>query len=134
MSVAPILALRRAIITHLRADSSVTSTALGTRIYGERAPAIPTWPFMRYGISDAVPGYEITVPLSIFSKADYTDEAAAIGEAIGASLDSKAMVLGDGRVAHLRYRGMRLLVESDGEGWHAIVTIAARVERDCAVA
>lgn len=131
MSVAPILGLRRAIITHLRADSSVTSTALGNRIYGERAPATPTWPFMRYGVSDAMPGYDIAVPLSVFSKADYTDEAAAIGEAIGASLDGKALTLGDGRVAHLYFRGMQMLSEPDGDGWHAVVSIGARVARNC---
>lgn len=134
MAVAPILALRKAIVAHLRADNSVTSTAMGTRFYGERAPASPTWPFGRYGVSDAIPGFDINVPLHVFSKADYTDEAAAIGEAIGASLDSLTLTLGDGRTAHLHYRGMQLLPDAaEAAAWHAVVTIGARVARDCAV-
>lgn len=135
MSVAPILGLRRAIITHLRADSSVTALVPSARIYGERAPATLTWPFVRYGVSDAVPGYDITVPISVFSKSDYTDEAAAIGETIGASLDSAVLTLSDGRKAVLRYVGMRLIPDADETAaWHGIVTIGARVARDCAAA
>ncbi len=133
MSIAPILSLRRAIVTHLRADSTVTSTAVGQRIYGERAPAAPVWPFVRYGQSDAVPGFQITAPIHVFSKAEYTDEAAEIAEIIGASLSGKVLALDDGRKARLRYAGHQIIPDAaEASAWHAIVRIEANVIAECA--
>lgn len=130
MSVAPILALRKAIVTHLRADTAVTSTAIGERSYGERPPKAPGWPFLMYGMSDAQPGYEINAPLHIFSKDPFTDDVNAVAEAVGASLDGAVMMLGDGRKAYLTWAGVRVV--GSEEEWHSIVTISARVPRDCA--
>jgi hypothetical protein len=133
MSAAPILALRKAIVTHLRADTSVTALVPAVRLYGERAPASPTWPFMRYGVSDAVPGYEITVPLHIFSKDPFTDDVNAIAEAIGGSLDGKTLSLADGRSAYLKWESVRVIGDAaEADAWHAIVTVSAMVPRDCA--
>lgn len=136
MSVAPILGLRRAIVAHLRADTNVTtlgSPALGARIYGERTPAVLTWPFVRYGQSDARPGFEITAPLHAFSKATYTDEVAAIAEAIGNSLDGQVMTLADGRKARLRYVGHQVVPDAaEASAWHAIVRVDANVVLECA--
>lgn len=128
MSVAPILALRKAIIAHLRADSAVLATGIGARSYGEKPPTPPTWPFLQYGMSDAVPT-EIAAPLHIFSKNAYTDDLNTIAETVGASLDGKTIVLGDGRRAHLTWEGVRT-VQGDDE-WHAVVNIGATVPRDC---
>lgn len=132
MAVAPILGLRKAIVTHLRADVGVTGTAVGARIYGERAPASPTWPFVRYGVSDAS-GDTISVPLHVFSKDDFTDDVNAIAEAIGLSLDEKTLVLGDGRKAYIAWVGMNGGMP-DGEeqsAWHTVVTVQARIPHGC---
>jgi hypothetical protein len=129
MSVAPTLALRKAIVAHLRSDTAVTATALGQRIYGARPPAEPQWPFMRYGTADAVPGYVITAPLHVFSKADYDDDVTAMAEAIGQSLDGKVLALSDGRRAHLVWAGVRVM--GDASEWHAVVSVTATVPRDC---
>jgi hypothetical protein len=131
MAVAPILGLRRAIVTHLRADATVTGTAVGSRIYGEKAPASPTWPFARYGVSDAVPGFDIDAPVHVFSKNPFTDDVNAISEAIAASLDDQVLDLGDGRKAYLAWASTRL-VASEPDEWHAIVSFSARIPRDCA--
>lgn len=130
MSVAPILGLRKAVVAHLRGDSAVAATSVGTRIYGERAPAPPTWPFARYGASDAEPGHEITAPLHIFSKDPFTDDVNAIAEAVAASLDGRALTLAGGRKAYLTWAGTRV-VASDADEWHAIVSFSAVVPRDC---
>jgi len=129
MSVAPILALRQAIVTHLRADAAVTATAVGTRIYGERAPANPQSPFARYGVSDALPGFDISAPIHIFSKAEFTDDVNSIAEAIGRSLDGAVLDLSDDRKAYLSWEGQRVV--GSEEEWHAIVTIGARIPRSC---
>lgn len=132
MSVAPILGLRQAIITHLRADPAVTATAIGSRIYGEKVPANPTWPFARYGVSDAGPGFEIAAPVDIFSKAEFTDDVNSIAETIGNSLDGKVLALADGRKAHVTWAGVRLAGDAaTADAWHATVLFSARVPRDC---
>jgi hypothetical protein len=129
MSVAPILMLRRAIVAHLRADAGVTATSIGARFYGERAPAQPTWPFGRYGMSDATPGADIAAPLHIFSKDPFTDDVNSVAEAVAASLDGKVLALADGSKAYLTWSGTRTVAGEDE--WQAIVTIAARVPRNC---
>lgn len=131
MSVAPILDLRKAIVTHLLADSTVTSTAVDERIYGERAPANPVFPFVRYGVSDAVPGHEISAPIHVFSKSAFTDDVNAIAKAIADSLDEQVLTLGDGRKAYLSWAGLRVVGGTDASEWHAIVTITASVPRGC---
>lgn len=129
--IPPILNLRRAIVTHLRADTSVTSTAVGSRIYGERIADNPTWPFVRYGVSDAV-GDTITVPLHVFSKDDFTDDVNAIAEAIAVSLDEKVLTLGDGRKAYLSWASQNVMGDAEeASAWHAVVTISARVPQGC---
>lgn len=136
MKAAPILEVRRAIVTRLRADASVTalgSPALGQRIYGERTPATLTWPFVRYGQSDAVSslGYDITAPIHVFSKAAFTDEAGDISEAIGASLDNLVLTL-DGRKAYLQYLGHQIIPDAaEADAWHGVVRIGARVAAEC---
>jgi hypothetical protein len=130
MSVAPILGLRRAIVSHLRADVAVTSTSVGQRIYGERTPATLTWPFARYGVSDAS-GEDIIVPVHIFSKDAFTDDVNAIAEAIAGSLDERTLALGDDRRAYIAWETSRL-VASDEHEWHSIVTFSARIPKDCA--
>lgn len=136
MSVAPILGLRKAIVTHLRADTIVTtlgSPALGARIYGERTPATLTWPFVRYGQSDARRGFEITAPIHVFSKATHTDEVAAIAEAIGNSLDGVVLTLADGRKARLLYISHQVFPDAaEASAWHALVRVDANVVLECA--
>jgi hypothetical protein len=133
MSAAPILALRRAVVTHLRADATVTATAIGSRIHGERAPATPTWPFARYGSSDATPGFEIEAPVHVFSKNEFTDDVNAIAEAIGNSLDGAVLALSGGRKAYMTWLGVRVVGDGTEQSeWHAIVSFRATVPRDCA--
>lgn len=129
MTIAPILGLRRAIILHLRADSAVTATGVGSRIYGERTPANLTWPFARYGVSDAVPGHEIDAPIHIFSKDPFTDDVNAIAEAVANSLDGKVLTM-DGSKAYLTWTGTRVQA-SEPDEWHAIVSFTASVPRGC---
>lgn len=132
MKVAPILGLRRAIVSHLRADATVTALVPAARLYGERVPAEPDWPFMRYGQSDAGPGFEIVAPIHVFSKAEFPDEAAEIGEAIGASLENRTLTLGDGRRAHLRWLSGQIIPDAaEASAWHAIVRIGATVAAEC---
>lgn len=124
------LPLRQAIVTALRADTGLT--AITERIYGERVLADPTFPFVRYGVSDTVPqrgacwdGSRINVPIHSFSKADFTDEVAQMNAAVALALDGKVLAL-DGGKAHLRWTGSRIIPDaSEASAWHGIVSFEA---------
>lgn len=128
------LPLRQAIVTRLRADPNVTAVIPAAQVYGERTPATLTWPFVRYGQSD-VGQTSGSVPLHVFSKAEFTDEAATIAAAIVESLDGKRLDLGDGRKADLNWpeaAGTQIIPDGDeADAWHAIVRFNVTVPRTC---
>lgn len=131
------LPTRRAIVTHLRADTNVAATALGARFYGETTPATLIWPFGRYG-QTALGQLGGQVPLHFFSKAQFTDEVAEIMAAVVTSLGDKVLALEDARKLHLIYPdegGTQIIPDGAEAGaWHGIVRLEARIARECAAA
>jgi hypothetical protein len=136
----PTLPTRQAIVTHLRADTNVTtlgSPSLGTRIYGERAPGgTLSWPFVRYGQTD-MGQLGGPVPIHVFSKKQHTDEAATIMAAIVESLGGKTLELEDGRKIRLNYPdagGSQIIPDAaEADAWHGIVRFDAFIPRACPV-
>lgn len=137
MASDPTLLVRQATVAHLRADTSVTTTAVGTRIYGERSPSELAWPFVRYGVS-AFGQVRGVVTLHAFSKAQYTDEVAAIMAAIVASLGDNPLTLDDGRKLDLVYPeegGSQIIGDpAEADAWHGIVRFEGYIMRECPVA
>ena len=132
MSAAPILLMRRAVVAHLRADAVVTSLLPSGRIYGERPESNAVRPFMRYGMSDSVPGYDVTAPLHIFSGSDFTDEIARIIEEIQASLDGAVLTLESGEKIYMRVTSTRIIPDAaEQNAWHGVVTVKGHIPRDC---
>lgn len=91
--------LRRAILPILKADTRLAAMT-GGRIYSETPPAIPAWPFIRYGHSISTPqewtcstGANITFTINAFSKAAGTDECGRMVRLICAALDGKSIPL-----------------------------------------
>ncbi len=129
----PTLALRRAIIGALKADSGVTDLVADGRVYGERALAKPIFPFIRYGITDARPkrgtcwdGATIDLPIHAFSKAEFTDEAVNINRAIQLALDGKALQLEGGATAYVTWAGSTVIPDAAEAGiWHGISRFSA---------
>jgi hypothetical protein len=137
MSAPPILALRRAIVAHLKADIALTALLPSARIFGERSTE-GSWPFSRIGELEAVPGHEIGGAIHVFSKGDFTDEVAAILERIGTSLDDQVLYLGDepfeGPKANVTLVRTRIIPDgAEQSAWHGIATISATVPKDCTI-
>lgn len=137
MASDPTLLARKAIVTHLRDDTVVTSTPVGSRIYGERTPAVLIWPFTRYGQTDF--GHTSgRIPLHTFSKSKHTDEVASIMAAIVESLGGKTLTLDDGRKMRLTYPdagGSQIIADgAEADAWHGIVRLDAVIARECAAA
>lgn len=134
-TIDPTLPARQAIITRLRAETSVTSTAVGQRIY-ERPPAQPVWPWARY-----VADFGLTsgsVAIHVFSKAEFTDEASTIMAAIVANLGGALIAMDDGRELHLTYPdagGSQIIPDAaEQNAHHGIVRFNATIARECAAA
>jgi hypothetical protein len=134
------LPLRRAVVTALRDDNNFTalgSPALDARIYGMRTPAPLTWPFTRYGSSDAVPflgqcldGARVRFAIHAFSKAKFEDECAEISAGAAAALDGKTIELDADydATAHLRWLGTQIITDAaEASAWHGIVAFEATV-------
>jgi hypothetical protein len=133
-----LLPVRRAALTLLKSDVDLVALVPAAQIYPQSPPASPTWPFIRYGVPNALPirgscldGAEIEFALHGFTKgtddASAEDRGALIGAAIAAALDGRSVPLAVGRVA-LRWTGTQLLQDRDEAGaYHAVVNIRARV-------
>jgi hypothetical protein len=134
------LALRKAIITHLRADADVTALVPAERIYPPKTPADPVWPFIRYGVPTKLPerascmdGSRILLTVHAFSQEPSEDEAVQIGAALAASLDGedgKGLVLDlSGNYsarATITYTGGQTLQDPEVAGaWHEVVNFEA---------
>lgn len=131
MSVPPILGTRQVVIEHLKADATLTALLPEGRIFGERADADVRWPYSRFGEPDARPG-DISFPIHVFSKERFTDQVNAIAEAIGHSLHGAVLELDDGRKINVAFVSTRTVPDGrDPDAWHAIVTFAATIARDC---
>jgi hypothetical protein len=137
------LSVRRAILTRLKADSATTTLVPADRIYPQQPPALPDFPFIRYGSPTAVPirgacmdGAEVTVALHGFSKGRRSgdtltvtaeDDAGQIGAAMAAALDGQIVDVDEGRL-RLRWTGSQLLPDPDEAGvCHVVVNVRGRV-------
>lgn len=135
-AIDPTLPARQEIVTHLRADTNVTTTDVGNRVYGERTPADKEWPFALYeadfGQTDG------TVRLHVFSKAKFSDQVAKIMAAMVTSLGGKTLVMPDDRKLRLTYpeaNGSQILPDgAEANAWHGIVRFNAFIVLECEAA
>lgn len=136
IAIDPTLPARQATVSHLRADTGVTSKPIGERIYGERPPSKKTWPWALYVADFGQTGGSIAI--HVFSKAKFTDEVAEIMAAIVTSLGAAVIEMDDGRKLHLQYPdfgGSQILSDAaEADAWHGIVRFDAFIPRECAAA
>lgn len=55
MTIDPTIYVKQAIIAALKADATLTAMVPAARIYPQKTPNSPAWPFIRYGASSSVP-------------------------------------------------------------------------------
>jgi hypothetical protein len=129
------LYLRRAVITHLRADASLIALVPAARLYGMKAPATPTWPFTRYGSPDETPrpvscwdGSDVAFVIHSFSKAEFEDECAGINEAIETALNGAVLTMAGNVKARPIWLGSQIIPDGGEIGaWHGINRFGARI-------
>lgn len=125
------LPLRKAIVSHLRADAGVIAQVPAARVYGMRQPPTTSWPFTRYGQPDSRSsglGEDIAVTLHSFSKAAYEDECAEILSALVESLDGAVLTLEGGEQARVHWRGSQIIPDAaEANAWHGLARFDATI-------
>ena len=119
------LQLRRAVVSRLSADTTVT--ALTPRIYGRHVPANPVWPFVRYGVPDTRPfeasgygGSDSAVTVHAFVKGPDETATAALAAAIKESLSADTLPLADG-ITLVSLDWTRTQILEEGDDYHAVI-------------
>lgn len=138
-----LLAIRRAILTTLKADAAVKTLVPTTRIYPQASSdTTQVWPFIIYGSPSAIPiraacvrGTEVTVAVHTFAKPRLQgtqmvetaeDHTARIGHAVVLALDGKRPELERGYVS-LLFTGSQLLIDGgEKDAFHHIANFRCR--------
>ena len=148
------LQLRRAILPMLKAEPLIASLT-GGRVYSEAPPALPEFPFIRYGNSDGTPtewscteGSENVVTIHVFTRAknvggvntgNGTDECARLRKAVVRALDQKTRQLevdpdtgGSATAVDMMVTALPAIFRDtdDAAAWHGVVTLAVTVAED----
>lgn len=120
------LEMRKAVIAHLRADSRITDLVPAARVFAEQPPAMPDWPFIRYGLpltgayeATGWDGSEATIAISVFAKGPGMDSASKISKRLVESMadfQPATFSLADNEWE----RTQILRDEPDSDGYHAI--------------
>ena len=91
--------LRRAILPILKANTVIASLCAG-RVYSESPPALPSWPFIRYGATINTPtewscadGSNMSVTIHVFDKTPGIDQCARMVRAVIRALDERTIQL-----------------------------------------
>ena len=135
--------VRRAILTHLKAQQGVVDLVKASSIYPSTTPREPEWPFVRWDAPQSIPldggcfsGATVTFLVHAFARdrregetvlEDGEDYASRIGSALKSAMHNRRLPVADGS-ARLEVRSARLLRDGDDEGaYHAVLSVEARV-------
>jgi hypothetical protein len=128
------LALRQAIVEKLKANGSAVAGLVEGRVYGQKSPADPTFPFVRYGVPSTSP-YEATgwfpgsshsIALHAFSQGPGEDKCAALAAAIVAELEDDDLPLEDVGLVAIEWVSTQVLPDLGAtDAWHAVIRFSA---------
>lgn len=123
------LAVRRAIVTALKADEGV-SALVGDRVHAEQPTEGTAWPFIRYGLSAVTPyeascwdGSEHDVTLHAFANGPGTDNVLKLAEAVRSALEDTGLPLPGGiELIVCTWTSTDVLRDTDETGaYHAVL-------------
>lgn len=131
------LYVRKAVVAAQKAHAGV-SAIVGDRAYGPKPPALPTWPFTRYGVSIAQPrratglkGNIIDFVVHAFAKGEDETTVMELADQVVLCLDGRTMPLGTSYPAKLQdiswVSTVPIQDSEEATGWHAAVRFEARV-------
>lgn len=139
------LAVRKGILTMLKADAAVTAIVPAAQVYTQVATN-PVWPFIRYGTPSVLPirascldGMEMLVAVHGFAGPRWQnpvkktgllesaeDQASRLGSAIARVLDSQRFDLTNG-YARIEWRGGQLLIDgAEADAFHTVQNLRIR--------
>lgn len=132
--------VRRALLSHLKADSDLTALVPAASI---NPIGTPTWPFIILRSPTTQPlraacvrGGQVSWDIHAFAGPREVagamvetaeDHAGSIGAAIETALADNWLALPDGAKAHISLSDIRLLEDGDTDGYHWFAQINARV-------
>ena len=136
---------RRTILTHLKADTSITDLVAATSIYSQTTPTTKVWPFIKMGAFSSVPlrvrgcvdGAEIRATVHAFAKstfngaggktADAEDNIDALAKAIEASLDYQRKAITGGNITFSWLNTIPLIDNGEDDAFHAVIDFRGRI-------
>ncbi len=134
--------VRRAVLTRLKADSTLTALVPAASIYPQSAGE-PVWPFIKLGPTGTlrlraacVNGGLVTIDVHAFARARVVagvmqetaeDHASRIGAAIESALADNRITLEGGATANIELGDIRLLQDQEPDAFHWFAQINARV-------
>ena len=139
----PSLAVRKAALTILKADTPLIALVPAASMFTQSPPAAPTMPFLRSGAPTFVPiratcvdGGDVTMAMHCFSDGRRSgdtlvegaeDHACHITAAMASALDGQRISYGDGSI-RIMVSGTQVMQDpEEASAYHGIVNIRARV-------
>lgn len=129
---------RRAALSILKSNAALTAIVPSARIYSQRVPAVPTWPFIKQGPTQSLPvrasctrGAVVSFSIHAFARSEggetAEDYASRIGGAIEAALDNNRAAFSGGTI-RFRLNEMQLLQDAgEADSFHYFAVVSARV-------
>lgn len=138
MTIDPSIYARQKAIAALKADATLTAIVPATRIYPQKTPDQPTFPFIRMGAFSFAPsrndggaGGQATGTVHCFTKAsaavpDAEAQAAAIQRRMAEVLDAMNDISVSGLQLSVQVTGGQLLMDAaEADCFHGLVTFDA---------
>jgi hypothetical protein len=130
----PSLELQGAIFERLTGSAGL-STLVGNRIY-DAVPQAKVFPYVTIGEgdetsddADCIDGFEISLDIDVWSRAEGFPEAKRISDEIRKALKSPELTLPTNVLVDFRHRQTRFLRDPDGLTSHAVMTFEAFAEQ-----
>ena len=130
----PSLELQGAIVARLKAWAGLSGTVNG-RVY-DAVPAGAAFPYITVGEgdetsddADCIDGFEISLDIDIWSRANGYPEAKRISDEIRNAINSADLALPTNALVEFRHRQTRFLRDPDGKTSHAVMTFEGFAEQ-----
>jgi len=130
----PSLELQGAIVARLKAWAGLSGTVNG-RVY-DAVPAGAAFPYITVGEgdetsddADCIDGFEISLDIDIWSRANGYPEAKRISEEVREAIKSADLTLPTNALVDFRHRQTRFLRDPDGLTSHAVMTFEGFAEQ-----
>ena len=132
------LALRKAIVKKLLAAGSATRALVSTRVYGQKSPADPTYPFVRYGApltssfeAQRREGSEHSILIHAFADGPGEDKCANLAAAIVADLNTDDLPLEGLGLVGIQWEQTQVIVDPPRtDGWHGLIRFRATTSNE----